>query len=193
MNDAIDLLDPNLSIDSKIKILFSELEKNYSIILIAPKNNYNAYQIRLAKYFSEKQKGIYISLNRKADELRKELLEKKVDSKDILFIDGLSEIVDEEADKTKNTLFISSPSEISALEEKIILAMEKQKKGFIIFDSLTTLLVYNEAETVEKFVHKLSAKIKESDFESVFLIVDSANERVLSTISQFFDKVIDLS
>jgi|SaaInlStandDraft_6_1057023.scaffolds.fasta_scaffold82036_3 hypothetical protein len=62
----------------------------------------------------------------------------------------------------------------------------------VIFDSLTTLGVYNNEKAVEKFIHTLSQKTKTSPISDVFLIMKHSKEEFIETVVQFFDKIIEL-
>lgn len=67
-------------------------------------------------------------------------------------------------------------------------AMDSGKNFFIIVDSLSTLLVYNDEKLVEKFAHRLSGKARLLNAKAVFLI--NPGKKLIQTISSFCDKTI---
>jgi len=138
------------------------------------------------------KKGIYVTVNKESSELVDEMKEEGIDTSKIKFIDAVSEMVDDEADEPENISFVSSPNELVELEIAISDAIEELNGGFLIFDSLTTLGVYNDEKRVEKFVHSLSQKTKSSKINDVFLIMKHSKEEFIETVAQFFDNIIEL-
>ena len=60
-----------------------------------------------------------------------------------------------------------------------------------MFDSLSTLLIYNKKETVSKFVHSVVNKIKASNITAVFTALEGDTQSaLLKEIGMFVDEVI---
>lgn len=63
----------------------------------------------------------------------------------------------------------------------------------LIFDSISTLLVYNDFETVKDFIHFISKKMKELKVTfAMICIKDRTDEKVISQLSAFVDEVIEI-
>ena len=60
---------------------------------------------------------------------------------------------------------------------------------FVLLDSISTLLIYNEPETISKFVHFLTVKMRVLNL-SVILIGLNENQGFLAELSQYCDKTI---
>ena len=192
-DDVIGLLNPKREILMKINKEFSCLKKNYSVLLMLKKEKYEEAYLELTKkLLKDFKKGIYITVNKESSELIDEMKEEEIDTSKIKFIDAVSEMVDDEAEEPENISFVSSPNELVELEIAISDAIEEIECGFLIFDSLTTLGVYNDEKRVEKFVHSLSQKTKSSTINDVFLIMKHSKEEFVETVAQFFDKIIEL-
>lgn len=98
--------------------------------------------------------GVYITLNRHYKEILKCLEENKINTKKLFFIDGTSE----DEPKTNNCIFLRSKNSLTELSLAITETCKNDAVKFIFFDSLTTLLLYNSAETVERFIYFLISK-----------------------------------
>jgi hypothetical protein len=58
-------------------------------------------------------------------------------------------------------------------------------------DSISTLLVYNSPQSVEKFCHTVIAKNRSENVIGVFLLIESEEHRsVVDTLAQFVDNVV---
>jgi archaellum biogenesis ATPase FlaH len=72
--------------------------------------------------------------------------------------------------------------------------MEAKKVESILFDSLSTLLIYEKTTTVIKFVHALMAKLRSLHVGAVFIVLkEDINPDLLKNLYMFADEVIDLS
>jgi len=192
-DEVMGLLNPKREILMNMEREFSSLKKNYSILLMVKKEKYEEAYLGLTKrLLHDFKKGIYVTVNKESSELVDEMKEEGIDTSKIKFIDAVSEMVDDEADEPENISFVSSPNELVELEIAISDAIEELNGGFLIFDSLTTLGVYNDEKRVEKFVHSLSQKTKSSKINDVFLIMKHSKEEFIETVAQFFDNIIEL-
>jgi len=190
-------LEEFLSEDSKYRLIIekitSELGNSFSLLLVASPSEFAKVKLAVLKRFA-KEKGIilYITFNQSATKILAELGEKGIDKKKVFFIDMVSKgkgygLVDSE-----NILDFESPTLLTDLllmvEERI---SSKEKPGVLLLDSISTLLVYNDKETVEKFLHSLATKAHKTNSRVVLLASkDSDNMDTLGTISQFCDKFL---
>ncbi|MEI7961245.1 MAG: hypothetical protein WCI04_02820 [archaeon] len=188
----LELLSPNKSIDLKIKEMIEEMPKAYSIILLLPRAQHELRYLRLAKYFADnKLPGIYLTLNKGISEILNLMHAQNINTDKITFIDAVTRMSDGVEVENDKFIYLESPDDMTELNRESDNAISAMKKGegFFIIDSVTTLLVYNKAVIVEKFLHRLSQKIKNSELQGIFLAADSTDKETLDTISQFCDDV----
>ena len=191
-DEVMDLLNPERQISMKIKKEFSSLKDNFSVLLILEKEMYEGAYLGLTKkLMNDFGKGIYVTVNRESSDLIYEMKKIGIDTDKIHFIDAVTEMVSEEVNTKKNVELVSSPNELVELNVLVEKAIAKKQKGFLIFDSLTTLGVYNDEKSVEKFAHSLSQETKNSPINGVFLIMKHSKEELVGTVTQFFDKIIE--
>jgi len=161
-------------------------------VFVLTVEDYSAQLKSLIKLLSEKYAPLcYVTLNKTYDSIERSLKESKVDSSKILFIDAITKTVIADANLPGNCIGISSGSALTELSIAINKALDSGKiKGFL-FDSLSTLLVYNHGESVNKFVHNTIAKVKEHKATSVFTIIEGdAKSDMMKEAGMFVDKVV---
>ena len=73
------------------------------------------------------------------------------------------------------------------------LPFPKKENKTLILDTLSTLMLYNNAETVGKFMHAVTGKLRNWGVKSVILTMEEETDKeIISQISQFVDKVVKI-
>jgi len=166
-----------------------ELSSNQTVLLIMPSVEYNDVIVDTMKQLSGKS-VCYITLNKTFDSLKETFKKNKVNTENLVFIDAITRTIKTSPEQTAGCYFCSSPgalTEISLTLTKII------RHGFeyLIFDSLTNLLIYQKRAPVAKFVSSLVNKIKESKTKAVFYALSmKEQEALIQETSMFVDKVV---
>lgn len=112
--------------------------------------------------------------------------------KKFLFIDTTTKPL-KSAAELNNCIYVSSISALTELNITITKALEKGKFEILIFDSLSTMLIYHNASTITKFVHNLIGKLRALNCGAVFTCVASdAKSTLVSQLSMLIDKRIRL-
>lgn len=136
-----------------------------------------------------KSSGIYVTLSKPHCDIIKKLEEQDINAKKLLFIDNY------ESGKcgARNCIFLGRNNSLTAISLAITEASKDESMKFIFFDSINTMLIYNELETVERFVHYLINKVKNLEILLVMtLIEEEKTKKLIPLLSQFCDKVIRL-
>ncbi|WXG47231.1 MAG: hypothetical protein WED05_11325 [Candidatus Atabeyarchaeum deiterrae] len=151
--------------------------------------------------FRQNDKGIFVSSNRSTIGLAERLLVYKFDMRKLLEAGRIS-VVDLASKSVgsaemRNSICVSSPSELSATQMAIEKAAEAlgsiPGNPWLLLDSLSTLLVYNSPGALLHFLHFLIGRLRVLGFDGmIFTIQGSVEGNVLSTIRQFCDEVIRL-
>ena len=176
---------------SKIKSL-----KDYIALATVPASSYNETNMKIIKHMTEVEgvPGVYVTLNKPFNILQSTLKKFKVDTRLIIFIDGTREISGSEK-KTDRCLYIGSPEKLSDLSiamDQAVRAIPSKEK-FVFFDSLSTLLVYNESEVVARFVHFLASKMRVWKVKGIIISLEKGkNKDLIDKLSQVCDIVIEL-
>jgi hypothetical protein len=66
------------------------------------------------------------------------------------------------------------------------------KKVCILYDSISTMLIYFSSPNISKFIHFVTTKLRLMDISGVFLAAEKGLDPMLvSQLTTFVDKVID--
>ena len=169
---------------SNIKTILS---LNQVVLLFMPSINYNDVILNIVKKLDTKS-ICYISLNKPCVSLNRFFKENKVKVENIAVINTFPEKV---PSKIKNCFFVGSLSLLNELS----LMIDKYLKNteYLIFDSLTTLAIYQKKKPVARFVSKIVGKIKAGKTKAIFCALNvKAQEELIKEFCTHVDKVIDL-
>ncbi len=169
--------------------IIDELEENQTVLLLASSIGYNDTVIETVKKLAAKT-VTYVTINKTASSLKETFKSKGVNVDNIVFIDAITKTIKDVPDQADGIYYMSSPA---ALTEISMAVSNMLNHGFnyLIFDSVTNLLVYEQRAPVAKFIQVLVNKIKSSKTKAVFyaLSVKEQNELIQET-GMFVDKVV---
>ena len=161
-------------------------------ILVISNEQHTNRITEIAKKFSDKfNLTCYVSTNKLYDSLIEDLKEENIPTNKFFFIDAVTRSVNPKAEEGKNCLFVRSPADLTKISLIIDKLLATKKVGGLIFDSLSTLLIYNKNKIVSKFVHNLINKIKKYNV-SATLAVSKGDEstQLLDELSVYGDNII---
>ncbi|MBI2530395.1 MAG: hypothetical protein HYW05_04595 [Candidatus Diapherotrites archaeon] len=177
---------------------FTNLKDDFVALLIVDAEKFAETNIELVRILKHENKlpGVYITGNVPYKNLKDHFDSHKVDLKDLTFIDMVTQMSGEEAQKEENCVFVDSPDSLTELSVTLDRAMDKIKgrEKFLILDSVSTLLIYNKDRAVEKFTHFLANNLRETPGTKGILLAVQTNENknALEMLAQFCDKVVKL-
>ena len=173
----------------KEKIMKSRIE-----IFIIPNKIYQEKLLEIIKSAAQEFKGklLYISINKPAEKIIETMKKNDVDSREIFFIDAVSK--DIQADISDHGIaYISSPQNFAQFNADLMQILEKEKPECLIFDSLSTILLYQPDLVVVRFVHDLIAKLIVAHACGKFTcLLEDINSTLIKDVSMFADNVIDM-
>jgi len=159
----------------------------------------NKYQQTNTKIIAELTKqnipGVYVTLNRPYENVKEMLKKQKIDLDKVIFIDGVTKTAGGEITKRADCLYIGGPkslSDISIAMDQAIMGIPKKDK-FLFFDSLSTLLVFNDASIVLKFVHFLAGKMRIWKVRGIIISLRRTKDKeLIELLKENCDVVLDL-
>jgi len=171
----------------------SDLDDSYSLLVLASPQSYAEIRLGIIRRFA-KQKGIYVTLNSTYSALIKEFNLHRIKIEETSFIDMISSMTNIGEVAKKGVAYLESATDLTELVLLIDKNLSKFVVGsFLIVDSVSTLLVYNEPKEVEKLVHVLVGKANSFNSRLVLLMVDSKeHEGIIETIGQFCTRVVKI-
>ena len=180
-------------IESILSQELKDFNRNRIIVFSINSENFKSAAQFAVSYLVEEKKfnGIYISLNEMSKALMSKLGTNNINVSKLHFIDCVSEKAD--IGLRDNVTIVSGPKALSEISLAITELNYNGKYDFIFLDSVSTMLVYNKAETTEKFVHYLTSKMRSLNLIGIILAVEEENsKKIVPVISQFSDRVLQL-
>ena len=161
------------------------ISKNDIVVFLIPNKKYSAALDNIIKTVSKSYKKIcYVSLNKPCYTVAKAFSEAKADTKKLFFIDCVSQ--NARQSKGINVSYVSSPKALTELNIAINKVLGIQKTEIIVFDSLSTLLVYQQTQTIIKFVHSIISTLRNKSSKAVFLCLkEDIKTDLIKDISMF--------
>lgn len=98
---------------------------------------------------------------------------------------------------TNRVKYVSSPVDMTGIGIKFSEFVEEfyetrgVRRNRVVFDSLSTLLMYSDLQTVFRFMHVFTSRIESADAVGIHLIESTAHdEETMNTLKQLFDGVV---
>jgi len=131
--------------------------------------------------------GTYVALCKQCCEVKRFLEQKGIDTRKLSFIDAVT------GHSGKDNCMCRKLGDMPGLMElKIALCRNAGKKpGFVIIDSLTTMALYNDDETLADFFRHLGAELEETGCSGIVLTLeDKAGINVLNRCPDVWNRII---
>ncbi len=166
---------------------------NPIVLTLIDPMRYQEATVDILNYFSKKSsRGIYVTLNKPFSVLMKTFGNAGVPAESLYFVDGITNVPSPE--EGKDHACLGSGVGLSNLCIGISRAVNLfEGEKFLLLDSLSTLLIYNDPKSVSKFAHLLTEKMRRWNTSGSLLTVEmNAEKDVVSQLAPFCDKVVKL-
>jgi len=183
--------------EKEIEEKLEKLPDEFIALIISSADVYGvAQEVALRVLIKKKDMcGTYVTFNRPYTTLKISIEQQGLDISKLFFIDLITESAGGKAERTDRCFFVSSPknlTELSILLEQAMLRLPRDKR-FVFMDSISTMLIYNDQDTVLRFIHSLTGKMRLLGLTGIiFLLEKESDEKFLAQIAQFCDKVITI-
>jgi archaellum biogenesis ATPase FlaH len=128
--------------------------------------------------------GIYVSLNKTQKSIEEVFKKSGINTKKLFFIDCVT------SKNTRDDVLNIAPDRLDLLDSAVGAFIKDIKgKKFLVIDALSVLLIYNNNDSVARFVKKMTEYASENDVKIVALSPKTKGEELLKKIFNFFDKV----
>jgi hypothetical protein len=170
-----------------------ESGKNRIVLHLISNKAYQAELGKITKSISRKfDKIIYISLNKSAEKIVETLKARGIDTEKFVFVDAVNKKVSNSM-SYHNFIFINSPRNFDKFSSKLGKIVDKENGGCLIFDSLSTMLIYQDDTKVIKFTHDLIAKLAINNSNGEFACLsEDVDSALVKDICMFVDEVTGL-
>ncbi|MCR4335102.1 MAG: hypothetical protein NUV57_01040 [archaeon] len=187
------LLNKQNQLSTRVVHSLNEIKEPFTILaLVEPKEYSGIRNGVIQKYSKSDIQVVFLSLNSGYAKIVQDLNKEKLDSKNIFFIDMISIERDLEPNPASNVVYLEAPTELTEAMLLVVKKLDEKPKTVLVLDSISTLLIYNDKSSIEKFIHTLVGKANASK-ASVLLLSSDAKQKedITKTISQFVDLTIN--
>jgi archaellum biogenesis ATPase FlaH len=169
------------------------IKSNQIIVFVVSPKDFSKRLQDITKTLAGQKKAIcYVSLNKPYETIREALEKAGVPLERVYFVDAVSSRAGS-VKPDKAVLMVSSPSALTELSIAISKGVELWKADAVLFDSLSTLLVYEGASSVLRFVHSVTNSLRVKGLSCVFTILKpDLKDEIAKDIGMFADRIEEL-
>ncbi len=169
------------------------ITKEFNVLVVVSPEKYSQLNIEVLKTLCNEKNltGVYVTINKPVDVLKQILQQNGVNVDNLYFIDVVSRKIGIKIVPVKNAIYLESPKSLTDISIGISQALSamKSETKFMYFDSVSTLLLYNEPGTVSRFAHFVTGRVHQWRALGILVALEKEmDEKLISQISQFCDK-----
>lgn len=166
----------------------SSLENPVILLSVSPVK-YQEALLEVLRYFSERfGTGLYITMNKPCATLVEYFGRAGIKDK-LVFLDSITNIPEQE---TEVCCFLGRMRELSDISMGVS-KMVSGRKGirFVLFDSVSTLLIYNDPKSVARFCHVCAERLRSWGLPAAFVSVEVGEGMdMIAQLAQFCDAYV---
>jgi hypothetical protein len=172
------------------------LEQKQIFLILATPGNIRERNIQIIKELSELgYHSMVITTNFPYSVLKKLYEQSGVDLTKVSFVDAVTRNSIGSVENVPGVVrYINNPANLTDMGIAIteVLKDHQGQKVCILYDSISTMLIYLSSPNISKFIHFVTNKLRLMDISGVFLAVEKGLEPMLmSQLTTFVDTVID--
>jgi len=184
----------NILIDGLKERILNAIKINQSIGILLPGSNYSDLSKALFELIKSNQDSawVYVNVSKPYDLFVKEYPFLN-DLKNVKFIDCISRASGINKSHP-NCIFIESPSLLEKLGLEIINVFKEvdtNTKKYLLIDSLTNLIIYNDPEIITEFFYQIINKTRARDIHTVSLAIEEEGlDSYINRLIYLNDKIL---
>ncbi len=166
------------------------LKQPFSSIVITNNDDFNDAVIGIVKSIGNSATIVMVSFNKPSSMF--ESIFKGKSKCDFFYVDLVTQVATGEPQKKENVVFLASQRNLTDLSITLSEVLNRiSGKKFVILDSLTTMLLYNDSNTTTQFLQFLANRLRLWNTSSFILTMEGkGEEEVIRVVSQVVDKII---
>lgn len=170
------------------------IKDNDIILVLVPNEKYSEKVNDVAGIAANlSEKVCYVSANKPYTTLMKNFEKAKIDTGKFCFIDCVTKSPSG-TEAGGKVVCVSSPKALTEMNIAMKKLLEANKPGITVFDSLSTLLIYEESSVVTRFVHSIISVFRSLGSKGILIALkDEVKNELVKDLSMFVDKVVEMS
>jgi len=184
----------NVLIDGLKERISNAIKINQSIGILLPGNNYSDLLQALFEYIQDRSEDawVYVTVTKPYETLVREF-EYLSDAKNIKFIDCISRAAGI-SKLSPHCIYIESPTMLEKLGLDIMNVFKEvneDTKKYLILDSLSNLIIYNDADIVTEFFYHIVNRTRVKNIHTISLAIEEEGlEKQLNRLIYLNDKIL---
>jgi len=174
------------------------VDNKFLLILLEEKDYMHRLEEIIKSVEKTNTKICYVCMSMPYADVTKNINENELGLENFFFIDVLTSHYGRPS-PCGNCIFLSSPSDLSAIKDAITEAIERMKCSVILFDTISTMLIYQETHSILKFTNNLVSEKKQENVKKLFIIIKGGEvpagdiSALTKDLEMFADKKLDLT
>lgn len=181
---------------TNIQSYFEDIEQNEIVLIVVPGDKLSQIEKDFVKQFSKKGYYIiYITANKPYTTMSNTFKKEGINLDKIFFIDLVTNLIGMDVKRAGNCVFCppQALTNLSISIQSVVESLPKESNKILFFDTLSTLMLYNQSVIVTRFAHALIAKLREWGVKGTILTLEQeTDKKVMAQITSFADKSITL-
>lgn len=174
------------------------VNENEIVLFVVPSTLERALTEEMVTYVTQEENAlcIYVTVAKPSQTVDQSFTTAGANTENIFYIDCATALTGMSVKRAGNVVYLkpSDLTDISISLDSIVDEMPTDRDGILMFDTLSTLMVYNEADTVARFAHALMANIRQWPIRAVVFTIDEETDPVIkSRLTQFSDQLIEIN
>lgn len=184
----------NILIDGLKERIANAIKINQSIGILLPGNNYNDLTQALFEHIKDRPQDawVYVTVTRPYDTIIRQNSDIAKKS-NIKFIDCISRAAGISKADT-NCIFVESPTMLEKLSLEIMnifKEVDENTDKYIVMDSLSNLIIYNDADIITEFFYHLINRTRARNIHMISLAIEEEGmDKCLNKLIYLNDKIL---
>jgi len=174
----------NTLVDGLKERIVNAMGMNHAVGVVLPSNNYTDLLQAMFDFMAEKKEvsWIYVTSTSPFDSLKEQFFSDDIQSS-VFFIDCISRAAGIQSDSSQ-CLFLESPSELERLILEIINAVKtkQNQETYVVLDSLSSLVLYNDVFLVSEFFTHLMNNARIANAHTISLCIEEEMDDALNKV-----------
>ena len=181
-----------------MELLNNTTEDKFVLVLLSEKQYEEKLEELVKSVEKNNAKICYVCLSKPYEDVVEALKRLKMNIGKFFFIDVLSSHYKTHK-SAENCIFVKEEgSKLDSIKNAISRAISEKNCGMIIFDTISSLLVYEQTHDILKFTHELTTEEKQQNINKVFIILKEQgnlkgySEGLINDLKMFANKSIEI-
>lgn len=172
--------------------LSQDILANNIILIVTSKDRYGLSMSEIQSQIGSSFSKIgYITINKPFNSVMQDIEKNGLDKSRFIFADAITATV-QTPPVVDNCMFITSPNALTDLGLAFTSLYSDHGCEVIIFDTISTLIVYQDIGSVTKFVHNLVTKSRVIGKKLVLIALKEDSESLIKDLNMFVDKILEI-